>query len=336
MNHQQLDEFLRSLDAVEQIQIRTGKNVNDLEHLGFHITESEIGHEVLRMQGKYFFDSGSIYMSKHHRFADMPSHNHDFIEMNYMYSGECTQVIDGREIRLEQGQICILDTNVPHSIYALGENDILVNLIMKMETFSTTFFGGFSNTGIVADFLANAVSRDRRHNRYILFHSQQHENVQYIFKNMLCEFLSPQDYAQQMLSHYVPLLLTELMRVYQLDMNFELDHKPGKASIIDILQYIEQHYRDCTLPQLGATFNFNPNYLGNLLKEQTGKTFRELVQTQRMQHADTLLRHTNHSISEIAYEVGYESLGFFYRKFKEYSGHTPSQYREYQGRVDDV
>ncbi|KJD44551.1 hypothetical protein QD47_16315 [Paenibacillus terrae] len=172
-------------------------------------------------------------MRKHHRFADMPLHNHDFIEMNYMYSGECRQVIDGREIRLEQGQICIL-----------------------------------------ADFLANVVSRDRRHNRYILFHSQQHENVQYIFKNMLCEFLSPQDYAQQMLSHYVPLLLTELMRVYQLDMNFELDHKPGKASIIDILQYIEQHYQDCTLPQLGAAFSFNANYLGNLLKEQTGKTFR--------------------------------------------------------------
>ncbi|WP_082067204.1 helix-turn-helix domain-containing protein [Paenibacillus terrae] len=39
-----------------------------------------------------------------------------------------------------------------------------------------------------------------------------------------------------------------------------------------------------------------------------------------MLHAETLLRHTNHSISEIAYEVGYESLGFFYRKFKEYSG----------------
>ncbi|WP_149094079.1 AraC family transcriptional regulator [Paenibacillus terrae] len=268
MNHQQLDEFLRSLDAVEEIQIRTGKNVNDLEPLGFHITESEIGHEILRMQGKYFFDSGSIYMSKHHRFADMPLHNHDFIEMNYMYSGECRQVIDGREIRLEQGQICILDMNVPHSIYALGENDILVN--------------------------------------------------------------------QQMLSHYVPLLLTELMRVYQLDMNFELDHKPGKASIIDILQYIEQHYRDCTLPQLGAAFSFNANYLGNLLKEQTGKTFRELVQTQRMLHAETLLRHTNHSISEIAYEVGYESLGFFYRKFKEYSGYTPSQYRECQGRVNEV
>ncbi|WP_187644825.1 helix-turn-helix transcriptional regulator [Paenibacillus terrae] len=107
-------------------------------------------------------------------------------------------------------------------------------------------------------------------------------------------------------------------------------------TIIDILQYIEQHYRDCTLPQLGVAFNFNANYLGSLLKEQTGKTFRELVQTQRMLYAETLLSHTNQNISEIAYEVGYESLGFFYRKFKEYSGYTPSQYRECQGRTGEV
>lgn len=64
---------------------------------------------------------------------------------------------------------------------------------MKMEALPTAFFGRFSNTGIVADFLADVVSRDRQHKRYILF------------------------YSQQMLSHYVPLLLTELMRVYQLE-----------------------------------------------------------------------------------------------------------------------
>ncbi|MCC3378225.1 AraC family ligand binding domain-containing protein [Paenibacillus farraposensis] len=72
-------------------------------------------------------------LSKHHRFADMPLHNHDFIEMNYMYSGKCRQMIDGKEIGLEQGQICIIDTHVPHSIYALGENDILVNLHIEYK-----------------------------------------------------------------------------------------------------------------------------------------------------------------------------------------------------------
>ncbi|WP_081750716.1 helix-turn-helix domain-containing protein [Paenibacillus maysiensis] len=55
-----------------------------------------------------------------------------------------------------------------------------------------------------------------------------------------------------------------------------------------------------------------------------------------MLYAETLLRHTNQNISELAYEVGYESLGFFYRKFKEYSGYTPSQYRECQGRTGEV
>ncbi|MBE0342606.1 helix-turn-helix domain-containing protein, partial [Paenibacillus sp. 28ISP30-2] len=66
------------------------------------------------------------------------------------------------------------------------------------------------------------------------------------------------------------------------------------------------------------------------------ETFGGLVPTQQMLQAEAILRPKNHSINEIGYKVGYESLGFFYRKFKEYSGYTPSQYRECQGRVNEV
>jgi AraC-like DNA-binding protein len=65
-----------------------------------------------------------------------------------------------------------------------------------------------------------------------------------------------------------------------------------------------------------------------MLKEKTGKTFLELVQTQKMIESAALLNNTEKSIDEIAYQVGYDSLSFFYRKFKEYYGETPYKYRK--------
>lgn len=145
---------------------------------------------------------------------------------------------------------------------------------------------------------------------------------------MLCEFFDPQDYSFEMLNYYIPVMFTELMRVYQVDKNFEFARTGGKSSIIEILHYIEQHYRDCTLTTLAKAFSFNPNYLGNMLKERTGQTFVELVQMQRMIRAAAMLRKTGKTIDEISCKVGYENLGYFYRTFKKHFGVTPNRYRK--------
>jgi AraC-like DNA-binding protein/mannose-6-phosphate isomerase-like protein (cupin superfamily) len=325
MNHQQLDQFLRKINYIEELQIITHENINDLD--GNELVFEE-GSTIPRMREDYFFHQGPIFISKHHRFADMPPHVHSFIELNYIYSGVCDQVINGKVVSLEEGQVCLLDTDVPHSITALGENDILINIIMKKETFSSLFLSRLRNTSIVSNFLLNAVSENQRHDHYILFHSQSNKKLQNIIKNVLCEFFDQKDYSLDIVYYYIPIMFAELMRVYQFDKNFEVTPYSGKTSIIAILNYIKQNYRDCTLTTVAERFNFNANYLSNMIKEQTGKNFLELIQEQRMIHASSLLNKTKKSINEIANDIGYESISFFYRKFKDHFGVTPNQYRK--------
>jgi len=325
LNLQQLDELLRSLDYIEELQIKTGENVNDFDGHELHI---ENGDAIPRMREEYFFHRGPIFINKHHRYADMPLHMHSFIEINYVYSGTCRQIINGEEILLTKGQVCILDTDVPHSIPALGKDDILVNIIMKKDTFSTAFWSQFTGKGVVSEFLLNAITENQLHDRYILFHSEQHDELQHTIKKLLCEFFFPTDYSTDIINALLPVLFFELMRIYQLDKNFETYEKIGRTNMMEILHYIENNYKDCTLTSLAKVFNFNPNYLGNMLKTRTGKTFIELLQSQRMVRAAVLLKNTSKSIADIAYEIGYESSSFFHRKFKEHYHCTPYQYRK--------
>jgi YesN/AraC family two-component response regulator len=79
---------------------------------------------------------------------------------------------------------------------------------------------------------------------------------------------------------------------------------------------------------MGQSFGFNPSYLSTLLKKGTGKAFKELLQIQRLNQAALYLSNTDLPIPEIAQEVGYSSVTFFYKKFKELFNETPHCYKE--------
>lgn len=91
---------------------------------------------------------------------------------------------------------------------------------------------------------------------------------------------------------------------------------------------MESNYQTVTLNSVAELFGFHPNYLSAYIKKHTGKSFKELIITQRMLQAGFYLRNTNTPISEIAQEVGYQNQGFFYKKFQEYYQMSPVEYRK--------
>jgi YesN/AraC family two-component response regulator len=72
----------------------------------------------------------------------------------------------------------------------------------------------------------------------------------------------------------------------------------------------------------------HPNYLSGYIKKHTGKSFKEMIQIQRMQQAAELLKNSDLSTNDICLHVGYQNNSFFFRKFKEFYGCSPKEYRE--------
>lgn len=69
-------------------------------------------------------------------------------------------------------------------------------------------------------------------------------------------------------------------------------------------------------------------HLSRLLRQQTGKTFREHLRATRIRHASRLLRSSDESIKAIAISCGYRSISQFDRHFRAVHGLPPSQYRD--------
>ena len=71
----------------------------------------------------------------------------------------------------------------------------------------------------------------------------------------------------------------------------------------------------------------SPNYLGDLLKKETGKSAQEHIQLKMIDLAKNMMYDTDKSISEIAYELGFKYPQHFTRMFKKQVGMSPNEFR---------
>jgi len=73
--------------------------------------------------------------------------------------------------------------------------------------------------------------------------------------------------------------------------------------------------------------NLSPNYFGDLIKKETGKSAHEFIQLKLIDVAKERIFDTKRSVSEIAYGLGFKYPQHFTRVFKQYVGMSPMEYR---------
>jgi len=109
----------------------------------------------------------------------------------------------------------------------------------------------------------------------------------------------------------------------------ERNKEQRKHNVIeDIVKYINANYLDSQLDlvKVADRFGFAPAYLSQLFKESTGENFSTYLERVRIKKASELLS-MGKSVSDVAQEVGYNSVHVFRKAFKRVQGVTPSDYK---------
>lgn len=129
-------------------------------------------------------------------------------------------------------------------------------------------------------------------------------------------------------------ILDELSRIksYELLCAEEIAYKMNSLDSIiinDILQYITENIQEpITLDTAASIANMQKSAFCKYFKRKTQKNFTQVVNEVRIIHAKKLLEETDHDIKHIAYECGYDSASYFYRKFKQHCNTSPTNFRQ--------
>ena len=314
MDREALEQLLTAYTAAEQEYLREGTPDKEVPQ------PSELLEEEILPPGE------SIGIVRQDRFRPVGSHKHNYIELNYVWSGGCSQVVQGKKIVTSQGEICLMDSEAEHSVGLCDEQDILINILIPKRYFNHNFFSRMSGQGILSRFLLNAVTKQRNREHFLQFPTSQNPKVAWIMEQILLEYYGDDLGRQEVLDSYMILLFTEMLRCFRADSGNECLKET--VPLFEILHYMEKKNLTCTLSQTAEYFGFHPVYLTAMLKEKTGKSFVEHIQSQRISQAGNLLLRTDLTVAEIAEKVGYNNVEFFYRKFRQMYECTPGEYRK--------
>lgn len=131
----------------------------------------------------------------------------------------------------------------------------------------------------------------------------------------------------------IELLLNYCTRYY--DRQFITRTETNKDIIVDFEGLLGHYFESEILQQLGfpsvkyfaEALHLSPNYLSDLLKKETGKNGTEHIQFHVIELAKDRLLSSTVSVSEIAYDLGFEYPQYFSKMFKKNTGMTPAEYR---------
>ncbi len=191
--------------------------------------------------------------------------------------------------------------------------------------------------GFTEDFLAIEENRELKnlpilqnpHNGHEL--SLTDENLEFVddvLTKMLKEYEQRHDWKNSMLLAYLRILLIYLSRLY--NEQFKGEELSGDRLILKKFKTLidEQFAEVHDVSGYAEKLFISAGYLSEAVKQQSGKTAIEHIHERIMLEAKRLLFHTDLSIKEIAWKLGFEDASYFNRFFKRLGEETPMGYRK--------
>ena len=268
----------------------------------------------------------TLHYFEHARNYVFEGERHDFWELVYVDKGKLEVVADNDGYELQQGQMIFHQPNEFHNLYANGT--VAPNVV-------------------IVTFVCHSPAMEFFKNRITFATRSQRDLLASIVKEGRAAFAGPlgDPYTTQMKrAEHPPFgceqriqLALELLLIDMIRGGESATERPHSSSSIKhrsdcdltarIVHYMEEHLCDglsfaevCRFSAQSAT------NLKTIFKSVTGMGVMECYRHLKIEHAKTMLREGGGNITQIADKLGYSSVHYFSRHFKQSTGMTPREY----------
>lgn len=256
-------------------------------------------------------------------------HRHKYIQINYVNKGRGIHTVNKRDFDISKGDIFIIPPYIPHRIKET-ENEELE--IIEFE-FSTEFIVPSNDASTYLDFayLEPFMVIEEQMKPCFKLTGMLAEEVEKIFQEVLEEYSLKEEGFSLMARALLLKLLVLVGRAYKGAIKGTTAEKvlnKFKTVIYKSKEYIDENFDDnITLNEVASKVNYSKSHFSYLFKAVMGKTFVEYLNEVRVAKAIELIETTDKNITDISYEVGFNSIANFNKNFKAVTGLTPSRYR---------
>lgn len=275
-----------------------------------------------------------IAVRTHTRFVYFPAHRHNFVEVLYVCEGSLTNIIDGKKVVVNKGELLFLNQFTKHEILKAGQNDIAINFMVLPEFFDVAY-SMTGNDNMLADFLVNVLRQDEERGEYLHFKVAEVLQIQNLLENIIYSLVNGEENWERINQTTMGLIFMYLVESVQY-VEMRLPNQYENMISMTTLDYIEQKYRTATLTELCTRLHLPMHVLSKMIKKSTGFNFKELLQRKRLNKAVELMCETDLPISDIIAAVGYENNSYFHRVFKEHYHMTPRVFRVKNSEKEQV
>ena len=247
-----------------------------------------------------------IFISHNKKTYNFPAHFHNYLEIAFCFSGRQYLKVGEKVFTLKKGDSIIIPPNTVHEYIAYDlscdEPTEIIALICNTKLLSES----------ITDIITKQVKNPFIDSKLVS------EKAFLAFKNIL----SVKNDVELLGWTYI--LLSSLMDILEFipsETNLELPSK--------IVAYINSNFKEnLTINYIAKVFGYHPSYIAHLFCNQLKIPFRTYLGAVRSEYAASQINSTKKSLTEIAYDSGYNSLNTFCRCFKKHFNKTPSEYRK--------
>lgn len=240
------------------------------------------GSRFLQRKKELDFETDkNIFINKHIRFSPGEFHDHEFIEMCYIYRGKVDQFLRSKEGKAEkketlnQGNLLIIPPGMQHKVN-IYDDSMMINIVVNKYTFEKTFLGDIPQQSLLHQFFSEVLF-SQESNAYVVFSGGNDEVLRDKLLDLMVAYLNETTYGARICDHYLSIFFLELLGQCK---NVKLSSRLGKEGeqMTQILLYINHNYASISLEEVAEEFHYSKTYLNRIFKKHMGTTILKQIQ----------------------------------------------------------
>ncbi|MDD4688443.1 MAG: AraC family transcriptional regulator [Eubacteriales bacterium] len=247
-------------------------------------------------------------------------HTHDCYELYYLIEGELIFNTESESYLMRKGSIALFPPGVSHKSYPKDDPHHRRILIYLKESFIREFLELDSKFMKCFDY------------GHIQLMKVQQKRLESFLDQIMNEFYRDDETRNMvMVKSLLGIIICYINRFCQENnkITTTLEDSIPSGNISRAVSHINNHYaNDITLSSTAQALGINPSYLSRSFKAAMDCNFSDYLTNVRINKAIVLLLNSDKNITEIAFEVGYNSSNHFCKAFRLAMGISPLRYRK--------